>query len=144
MTIYEILCFSHILVIVTFLLSLLDVVVDTHIYLALVISKSPPSSTTTIVARNLDSCQSPELPRPFPSSTLPIYPTSLSNLPLHYPSTTTINILPVTLSIPPHPPIPALSILSTAYHSLEYLATFLNTPQYPCTITHPPLSTSSP
>ena len=139
MTIYEILCFSHILVIVTFLLSLLDVVVDTHIYLALVISKSPPSSTTTIVARNLDSCQSPELPRPFPSSPLPIYPTSLSNLPLHYPSTTTINILPVTLSIPPH--IPALSILSTAYHSLEYLATFLNTPQYPCTITQPPLST---
>ena len=103
-----------------------------------------PLSTATIVALNLDSCQSPELPGPFPSSPLPIHPTSLSNLPLHYPSTTTINILPVTLSIPPHPPIPALSILSTAYHSLEFLATFLNTPQYPCTITHPPLSTSSP
>ena len=121
MTIYRLLCVHHIFVIVTILLSFLDVIFDTHISPASVISKSPPSSTT-IVARNLDSCQSPELPRPFPSSTLPIYPTSLSNLPLHYPSTTTINILPVTLSIPPH--IPALSILSTAYHSLEYLATF--------------------
>ena len=123
-----------------FHLFFLDVIVGTLISPASVFSKSPPPSTTTIVARNLDLCQSPELPRPFPSSTLPIYPNSLSNLPRHYPSTTTINILPVTLPLK----FPALSILSTAYRSLEYLATFLNTPHYPCFITHPPLSTSSP
>ena len=87
-----------------FHLFFLDVIVGTLISPASVFSKSPPSSTTTIVARNLDLCQSP------PSLSIPpvylIYPGTIPQPPLSTSS-----------------PWPSLSILSTVYNIYSALAT---------------------
>ena len=120
-----------------FHLFFLDVIVDTHISPASVFSKSPPPppplSCAIWTCVNLLNCRDPS-PLPPSLSIPPVY--------LIYPGT--IPQPPLSTSFPwPSPSHSCTIYPSTAYHSLEYLATFLNTPQYPCTITQPPLSTSS-